>query len=185
MVKLSAFSLILLLLFNIAGPAILLFALRSAVRIEMTALLKSHIADEELETIAVLHTKHEPDPAFQYINDREFRYKGRLYDIVRTEHRGDTIVYRCINDTREEQLFRSMDTLIKDTINQKRSSRNAPLLVAAKHLITNAIIWFIPALNLSPTPLLQRRESACRLSLLILDIPTPPPKRFSLPSHAL
>ncbi len=42
--------------------------------------------------------------AFKHMHVREFRYKGRMYDDVRLEVRGDTTWYWCVWDEEETKL---------------------------------------------------------------------------------
>lgn len=38
----------------------------------------------------------------------EFRYNGRMYDVVCTDVKKDTVIYHCINDEKEEDLIREI-----------------------------------------------------------------------------
>jgi hypothetical protein len=49
-------------------------------------------------------------------NNEEFKFEGKLYDLVRIRNEGDTTFFYCINDTQEEKLIANLDDhLQKDT----------------------------------------------------------------------
>ena len=138
-------------------------------------MLKSDIPDEKLHTITVSSAEQQSTD-FQWIHKREFRYKGNMYDIVRTEQRGDVTVYRCIHDIEEEQLIESQKELVQETLNNKRSSSRLPLHSAIRHLITHALIWCAPELSQYPSPVVFITSPCSPLQIIPTDIPTPPPE---------
>ena len=48
------------------------------------------------------------DREFQRIDKKEFRFKGRLYDIVREIKTGETTLFICLHDKKESNLFASL-----------------------------------------------------------------------------
>jgi hypothetical protein len=46
--------------------------------------------------------------SFQRIDKKEFRYQGRLYDILREIRRESTSIFICLQDTRETRLLNSL-----------------------------------------------------------------------------
>jgi len=44
-------------------------------------------------------------------HDREFEYRGEMYDIVKLEQSADSITYWCIHDKAETQINRQLDAL--------------------------------------------------------------------------
>ena len=44
---------------------------------------------------------------FRFIEDHEFQYAGKMFDIVKRENRNDTVYFYCINDKKEEALIAS------------------------------------------------------------------------------
>lgn len=57
-------------------------------------------------------------PDFQRIHDREFRFKGKMYDIVRREMHGDTTWYHCVSDEKETELFANLDQMVRNECRQ-------------------------------------------------------------------
>jgi hypothetical protein len=65
-----------------------------------------------------------PIPHFKWIKPIEFRYKGEMYDIVKTERHGDSIFYTCIHDVKESNLFANLHEHIGDFLNKKPEKNN-------------------------------------------------------------
>ncbi len=60
---------------------------------------------------------------FKRIHKGEFRYKGQMYDIIRTEISGDTTIYTCIHDVKESNLFANLDKYIKEDFEKNNSTK--------------------------------------------------------------
>jgi hypothetical protein len=56
--------------------------------------------------------------------NKEFRFKGCMYDVVKTKVIGDTTYYYCYNDIREARLFGNLNKLIKDHAGDSKSKSN-------------------------------------------------------------
>lgn len=81
--------------------------------------MKAGVAEEELVLIDVSMTLQEKsNHTFRWIHEKEFCYDGHLYDIVRKEKRGNRIVFYCLSDEKETQLFANLDELVKRDMNQ-------------------------------------------------------------------
>lgn len=175
MVKLCAVCLIAFVLFNGAGPAILLLSLRAVARAEMKIALKNKLSDSELETIVLPADARLAPASFQRTGSHEFRYKGKLYDIVRSEQRGNSLVLRCINDVREERLLKSMEDLVRKSMNKKKSQPH-PLRLAVKHLITHAVLPSASLAFSTPVGALCWHDLTVSPLCACGDVPTPPPR---------
>ncbi len=91
---------------HLLGYLVVFHVVQQDIRQQMKLLIKEQVADKECVIIAV--TRSEAGE-LQWEKENEFRYRGGLYDVVRTETRSDTTFYTCINDVREEQLFASLE----------------------------------------------------------------------------
>lgn len=70
--------------------------------------------DQAVQHLTIPRAEREaPRSSFVRIDEREFRYRGRLYDVVRAEWRGDVWHAWVVHDREEEQyldaLARSVD----------------------------------------------------------------------------
>ena len=111
MKKILPVFLLLALCFN--GTAYyFVFKLRQEkVRKEIKMMLKAGVPDGELSVI-----RHAEDNAheFRWIHSREFRYKGVMYDVVKSEIAPDgaRLLY-CVTDHQETLLFANLDRMTK------------------------------------------------------------------------
>jgi hypothetical protein len=54
---------------------------------------------------------------------QEFEFQGRMYDVVRAEMRGDSLVYHCFEDHAETALNRQIRTLIAKSLHTDPGSQ--------------------------------------------------------------
>lgn len=57
-------------------------------------------------------------------HSREFEYRGEMYDIIRSDQRGDTMVYWCYWDREETRLKKRMNFLVFKMMGPSPQSRN-------------------------------------------------------------
>ena len=57
-------------------------------------------------------------------HSKEFEYKGEMYDVIRTEEKGDTVFYWCYWDKKETRLKKSLDNLLTNAIGQGPLNKN-------------------------------------------------------------
>lgn len=88
------------------------------IRQEIKHRIKAGIPETELVLFKILEGK--PHPAFQRVDEREFRYGHKMYDLVRQESHGDTTWYHCLADEKETQLFADLGELVRRNMNQPR-----------------------------------------------------------------
>jgi len=73
------------------------------VKQEMQSLIRTRKSNNHSLILKVFQPTHNPD--FQRIEDREIKYKGRLYDIIRETKQGNITIFCCIQDNKEEMLI--------------------------------------------------------------------------------
>ena len=88
------------------------------VREAMIERIKEGVPDEELTLLKIPQASEQAGYIFQLIYDREFRYEGKMYDIVRREIHGDTTWYYCISDEAETVLFANLNEVVNREVNQ-------------------------------------------------------------------
>ncbi len=118
------------------------------------------------------------NPAFKIVGDREFRFQGRLYDIVSQTTRGTTTWFLCYNDTREEKLiagFRKVQDLNPGYAGNPRSKH---ILAILYHLVTLAMVEY-PTLLHPPQSSEIDFGSYTVLSISIPSAPESPPPELS------
>jgi hypothetical protein len=152
MKKNIAILLLLLFSFDIIGY-FFVFAIQNwAIRNSIKQQIKQEIPLKNLVLITVdEHKKSE----IKWKEDGEFRYHGEMYDVVRSKTRGDgTILYYCIADKAETQLFKQLEQYIGNRINnQENSSKGKTYLIKLF------------------TTIFSLKSNLFRIILLPLDIP--------------
>lgn len=105
-------SILLLTLYlgNLYGGLASFFAAQAQVRREIKQRIKQSVPEAELVLIAVTP---ETASSLRWLESHEFRYRGGMYDVVRTAVSGDTTRYFCINDVQEERLFAALDEHVR------------------------------------------------------------------------
>lgn len=119
MKKLICISIILAFVFKTGGFFLVLKHKQYAIRKEIKRKIKKGVPDSELIPIIVTNkNKSELD----WKHSKEFRYKGSMFDIVKSEHNSDgSTTYLCIWDDLESEVFNDLDKLAsKEKDNQNR-----------------------------------------------------------------
>jgi len=57
-------------------------------------------------------------------HSREFEYKGEMYDVIRTETRGDSVSYWCYWDRKETKLKKQLNVLVMKLMGPGPQSRS-------------------------------------------------------------
>lgn len=129
--QLIAIVLLLLLLLQLAGYFFIFAVQRYEIQYALKQQIKAGVPEAELMLLKIPRSLEEkPNPIFQRLHDREFRYSGAMYDIVRRETHGDTTWYYCLSDEKETRLFANLDEFVKREVSQhaKQKARLAKLL---------------------------------------------------------
>lgn len=80
---------------------------------EIKQRLKKGVPKNELHTFNFTNAEIKNTNELEFINDHEFRYKGKMYDIVYQETLNDTIIFQCVSDEQETILFTQLDKLVQ------------------------------------------------------------------------
>ncbi|WP_210486215.1 hypothetical protein [Rufibacter aurantiacus] len=173
MKRLLSFLLISLFLFHSVGSSLVLVMLQAQVRSEVKRRIKEGLPPDQLhqlsftpEEVAVLDWKEQ---------GREFRYQGMMYDVVRVQRQADLLLYHCVTDTEEHDLFEALDELVQDYMTRSTKQKNLKQLVKnlAKAYQTTRIAYPLHFLaDATPAAFFYQFS----LSVIWQDIPVPPPK---------
>lgn len=100
--------------YNIAGYLIIFSVTQARIRSEIKNVLKARIPETDLDTLSFCTSALAGgDYPLQWIDDHEFRFDGKMYDILRSYVRDDSTYFVCINDAQEEQLFANLDSHVQ------------------------------------------------------------------------
>jgi len=129
MKRIIALVVLVFLLINAMGYYFLFELKKHLIRKEMQELVASGRMTENYTVLTI--NDHERNPEFKRADKKEFRYQGRLYDIIREVRKGNTVVYYCYRDKKEEILFSNL-----------RKTRQVKLFsFLSRHLLTQALPW--------------------------------------------
>ncbi|CAN5758250.1 hypothetical protein BH10BAC3_BH10BAC3_21750 [soil metagenome] len=110
---------------------------------------------------------------------KEFRYRGQLYDVVRSEAVADTINYYCINDDDETQLVKLYDSFALSQYNDTSSPVKNVSISVLKIFFS---LIYIPkqevAVLLPGASQHYNYCYRCFYSSASISIAAPPPKRL-------
>jgi hypothetical protein len=109
-----------------------------------------------------------------WINDREFRLNGKLYDVIHIKKNGDCTIYYCLNDESEEKLFASLDNHIRDFLSDKQSSGKK-----TKSINFGKIVFFIKEFNINyylPQNTIRNAKFLDLYKNIISEVLSPPPE---------
>ena len=105
---------LLILFFQFEGAWLLFFLKHQQIKNEITVRIASRERASDLwhkEELSVIKIPKqlEQNPAidFQWTDEHEFRYLGKMYDVVKQEEQGDSTVYYCIYDHEDTLAFSS------------------------------------------------------------------------------
>ncbi|MEI6123867.1 MAG: hypothetical protein WCQ95_09565 [Bacteroidota bacterium] len=68
---------------------------------------------------------------FRWMEQDEFRYKGKMYDVINSQKHGDTNLFVCLNDKKEEAMLAKYEGFVKHHIdsNLPYRQKSAQLLL--------------------------------------------------------
>tara|TARA_R110000823_G_scaffold266883_1_gene386800 strand:- start:236450 stop:237004 length:555 start_codon:yes stop_codon:yes gene_type:complete len=109
-------------LFNFGGCYIILKYQQYQVKKEMIQQIKAGVSDADLTQIRIT-SKNENELLWE--DGEEFRYKGIMYDVVKTETLDkETTIYHCLTDTQETNLLAELQDILKKNKKSKNNRKN-------------------------------------------------------------
>jgi hypothetical protein len=109
MKRILSIFILLFLLLNTFGTIGYYYYHKAGIRSEMKALMKSNFHKDKIEILKIA----KDSKYFQRIHCKEFRYHGKMYDVIRVIPAKDFTIYYCINDEKEERLMESFSKLFE------------------------------------------------------------------------
>ncbi len=176
MKKLFSIFLLTAFVFNLCGYLVIFKAIQFNIRREIKATLKKKLPEKDLHIIC-FSLKQIKDIDWEE-NDREFRYNGIMYDVVKWKKANDYIIYYCINDDQETCLFAQLEELTSKQLEDDNSSAGQ----TAKNLFkVFSAVEYISTKHFSIiTPNISETESFTYFVYcfpVVMEILTPPPNR--------
>lgn len=165
--------LILIILFNTAGNIILFNIKKKQIKSDIVRIIKSEQNPSNLEKISLTTTEYS-NLRFTDKNKKEFRFEGKMYDVVFYSKNEDIVQLYCINDEKEESLISKFCDSVSN-LSEKRNQLHKTLQLFEKILTFEYFIekparfirvWVYSMLNNSDVQLLSSYS----------DVKSPPPK---------
>ncbi|MCX6168550.1 MAG: hypothetical protein NTX65_04370 [Ignavibacteriales bacterium] len=129
--------------------------------------------DEKVEVISVSISQLESGIGIERINNREIRYDGKMYDLVKVERHLDVITFYCIHDEKEDKLEKEFSNNLQKNINH-RSVTNTQIQFNQQIQNTNEKekITLISPFHKTSYPIFLASSYLLDISKIL----TPPPK---------
>jgi hypothetical protein len=105
------------ILLNSFGYLFILFSLKELVKKDMREYIRNNTDIKELEKISIpLKIIDSYSHEFRLLEDDEFVYQGRMYDVVKAEKNESQITFYCINDKKEENVNQRIEKNVTGNI---------------------------------------------------------------------
>lgn len=173
-----ALLLLFILLYSFGGFYIVFKIQQSNIRREIKHTIKSHVPDSQLKILS-FNVSSEEYKKLDWKDKHEFRYKGRMYDIVKQKTLANgQIQFYCIDDEDEEKLFENLETMISHRLKESSESFKHVEILLFSHLYISEknTQWFYTE---NSSPLFQEEKTF--LSFMLDDKTTPPPENYIIP----
>lgn len=175
MKKILAIFIVVLLLFNSMGYYIVFKATQYAIKKEIKNIIKQGVPEKDLSLIKVAVDDVQKQAVLEWLDKKEFRYHGQMFDVVRYYTCNDTTYYYCINDKQEEKLFSKLDNLIEHHSKKTDATRSKARGIY-KNIIRDVVFNKKTPPNFVSRHLLFSLAQVKIPSFFSKDIPTPPPE---------
>ena len=116
-------------------------------REKMETFIKQNLRDEEMEIVVIPNSEiSDTGSGFRFVEENEFIYYDKLYDIVKKKTEGNNTIFYCINDIQEEKLFADLNEHIKRNTDQNlpAGKQGAPAKDKSNNLIKSIIKEALP-----------------------------------------
>ncbi len=138
--RLLSIFLISALLFNIFGYYFTIQIIQKGYKKQFRKHIRYNANDENTEMLvisdAIIQQRNSP---FKWMEEDEFRYYGKMYDIVKSEKQGDTNIFYCVNDKNEEKLLARFENYLKH-----HADPNLPFQQKSHRILVHIIKEAIP-----------------------------------------
>ncbi|MCS6819125.1 MAG: hypothetical protein NZ522_04180 [Chitinophagales bacterium] len=118
------------------------------------------------------------NPFFKRYEANEFRYLGKMYDVVRKEEFADTTYYYCVPDEHEDKLQKTICSWMRDNFGKEKSSNKRGTL---NDIIK--LVYLDTCINFSFESELFLKSEISFYTFYNLDpvrsLSTPPPEKLS------
>lgn len=171
--KITAIFLTAIFALSLLGPIVLFKVQQYEARREAIQHIKNGLSDASLTRIFI---KKERIQKLLWLGDDEFRYRGKMYDVVKGQ-RDDkgNMIYYCYDDSLESFLYARLHKQVKNSKKTKKT-RNASVKITFKYFSRKNVYSVVKNSEF----LKQREQSSFHYTFFYnsptLEISAPPPK---------
>jgi hypothetical protein len=134
--KLAAIVVLIIFMVNAMGYLIVFRYNQYLIRQEMVARIRCGAFPDKIVLLKFLHPEREKQ--FIRLEQTEFTYIGKLYDVVAEGKSGDTTLFYCLHDKKEEDLLADYTLYLRR--NGDSSQKDNSILALLYNLVTQALI---------------------------------------------
>jgi hypothetical protein len=134
--KLAVIAVLLVFMVNTMGYLVILRYNQYLIQQEMLARIRCGAFHNKILILKILHPEQEKQ--FRRIEKTEFTYFGKMYDVAAEEKSGDTTVFYCLHDKKEEDLLADYSIYLRR--NGDSTHKDNSILAMLYNLITQALI---------------------------------------------
>jgi len=133
--RLIPLFIIVLLMFNISGYYFTALMIQKGYKKQFRKHIRCNANEENTEILVISDAEiQRHDSPFKWMEEDEFRYYGKMYDIVKSEKQGDTNIFYCVNDKNEEKLLARFENYMKH-----HTDSDLPFQQKSNHLLSQII----------------------------------------------
>ncbi len=171
--KITAIFLTMIFALNLLGPIVIFKTQQYEARREAIQQMKKGNSGAGMTQIFI---KKENLKSLLWMRDSEFRYRGKMYDVIREQQdvKGN-VVYYCYDDSLESFLYKRLHKHVRNSKKNKKT-RNASVKVTFKYLPKKNVYSIVKNCEF----LKQRNPSFFNYTFFYnsptLEISGPPPK---------
>jgi len=177
MKKAVVILLILIIALDSFGIIIGFSVIQRGIKHEAKLMLLSARSNEAFEIIK-LPVSIINSSVFQRVEKGEFRLYGKLYDIAEEKQSGDSLIFKCINDEKEEHLLAQLSEYIRTNVTDFASDLQKVIKLLLKSLSFETI-YSIGFENISPAKFVKACIRFIEIYYsIILEKASPPPREF-------
>jgi len=175
--RIISIFLILLIAFNAGGFFFVYFQLGNYFKQIAFNKINDFVPLEKLELIKINinSVTFNDDNIYDRVNDKEFSYYGKMYDIYKEDISGDTLYLYCVSDENEDVINNAIDIYINE---KKNDNSNSAIANIIKIFITIALTPNETNYNIINAFNNISNLYQITYQNIFIDVPYPPP-RFS------
>ena len=164
-----------LILFNLCGYFFVFKCDQIYLKSEMKRMIKTDSFQGFNEEVIIVNPANDRD--FKMLDKDEISYRGKMYDVISSGISGNSIIYRCINDTKEEQLIAHYDKYSACIAGMNLPERSKTSQAMLYHIIKQALVNKYSFQQPSKFSVILFSEPDSRVHSVTI-LPSYPPPRF-------